>query len=158
MATNLRYFQEQHHTVWYLHNIILSRQIFELLLCELVYLANKLCCELLKSSLQSVDLLASISSMANWLSVWLYGWKNDAITPKSSLPPGFCMINRHLSLYISKKALVHMIFCVWTRYASAQSFLEKISPCFMVTNSEYQASPHGEGTGDEARLKIMWSA
>ena len=74
---------------------------------------------------------------------------------KSSLPPGFCMINRHLSLYISKKALVHMIFCVWTRYASAQSFLEKISPCFMVTNSEYQASPHGEGTGDEARLKIM---
>ena len=46
---------------------------------------------------------------------------------KSSIPQGFCMLNRHLSLYISKKALVRIIFCIWTRYASAQSFLEKIS-------------------------------
>ena len=30
---------------------------------------------------------------------------------------------------------------------------KNITTCFIITNNEYQASPHGEGTGDEARLK-----
>ena len=74
----------------------------------------------------------------------------------SSIPQGFLHVNRHLSLYISKKALVRIIFCIWTRYASAQSFLEKISLHVSLSQTvRYQASPHGEGTGDKARLKIM---
>ena len=70
---------------------------------------------------------------------------------KSSIPAGFCKLNRHWNLFPKKAQqswLLHIIFHIWTMHMH-EVFLRKGILCGCV-NMSIRSLLRGEGPGDEA--------